>query len=159
MAINISSSTRGVAGSLSNFTPHPFILDGVICNSMEGFLQSLKFENPDMQVHVASLVGRKAKFKGKKKKWYVTQTLYWQGVAYPRESEAYTKLIERAFDAYGQNSKVKKILLSTNNATFEHSMGKRKKSETILTRSEFVSNLTRVRTNLQKQQEAEKQAN
>lgn len=159
MAINISSSTRGVAGSLSNFAPHPFVFDGVICNSMEGFLQSLKFENPDMQAHVASLVGRKAKFKGKKKKWYTTQTLYWQGVAYPRESEAYTKLIERAFDAYGQNSKVKKILLSTNNATFEHSMGKRKKSETILTRSEFVSNLTRVRSNLQKQQEAEKQAN
>lgn len=156
MAINISSKATGVAGALSNFTPHPFILDGVTCNSMEGFLQSLKFENPDMQVHVASLVGRKAKFKGKKKKWYVTQTLYWQGVAYARDSVAYTKLIERAFDAYAQNTKVRKILLSTNNAVFEHSMGKRKKSETILTRTEFVSNLTRIRDNVRRQQDIEK---
>ena len=156
MAINISSKSTGVAGALSNFTPHPFILDGVTCNSMEGFLQSLKFENPDMQVHVASLVGRKAKFKGKKKKWYVTQTLYWQGVAYARDSDAYTKLIKRAFDAYAQNTKVRKILLSTNNAVFEHSMGKRKKSETILTRTEFVSNLTRIRDNVRRQQDLEK---
>lgn len=156
MAINISSKSTGVAGALSNFTPHPFILDGVTCNSMEGFLQSLKFENPDMQVHVASLVGRKAKFKGKKKKWYVTQTLYWQGVAYARDSDAYTNLIERAFDAYAQNTKVRKILLSTNNAVFEHSMGKRKKSETILTRTEFVSNLTRIRDNVRRQQDLEK---
>lgn len=159
MTINISSTNKEVAGALSNFTPHPFILDGVTCNSMEGFLQSLKFANPDMQVYVASLVGRKAKFKGKKKKWYVTQTLYWQGKEYPRDSEAYTKLIERAFDAYSKNTKVQKLLLSTNNAVFEHTLGKKKKNLTVLTRTEFVSNLTRIRANLRKQKDAEKEMN
>ena len=156
MAINISSNNKGVAGSLSNFTPHPFILDGVTCNSMEGFLQSLKYENPDMQKHVASLVGRKAKFKGQKKKWYVKQILYWQGTAYKRDSPEYTKLIERAFDAYAQNTKVQKILLSTNDAVFEHTMGKKKKNFTVLTRNEFVSNLTRIRKNIRQQKDAER---
>lgn len=155
MAINISSTNKGAAAALSNFTPHPFIFDGVICNSMEGFLQSLKFENPKMQVYVATLVGRKAKFKGQKKKWYITQTLYWKGIPYKRESDEYTKLIEKAFDAYAQNTKIQKILLSTNNAVFEHSMGKRKKSQTVLTRTEFINNLTRIRYNIQKQKEVE----
>lgn len=155
MAINISSTNKGAAAALSNFTPHPFIFDGVICNSMEGFLQSLKFENPEMQAHVATLVGRKAKFKGKKKKWYTTQTLYWKGISYKRDSKEYTELIERAFDAYAKNTKIQKILLSTNNAVFEHSMGNRKKNRTVLTSTEFVSNLTRIRNNIQKQKELE----
>ena len=157
MSINISSKNKGVAGALSNFAPHPFILDGVTCNSMEGFLQSLKYENPDMQKQVASLVGRKAKFKGQKKKWYTKQILYWQGQEYPRDSQAYTKLIERAFDAYSQNTKVQKLLLSTNDAVFEHTMGQKKKNRTVLTRTEFVSNLTRIRANLRKQKDAEKE--
>lgn len=156
MAINISSRSSGAAGSLSNFAPHPFVFDGVLCNSMEGFLQSLKFQNPDMQVEVAKLVGRKAKSKGKKKKWYTSQTLYWQNVSYDRSSDAYSELIRRAFDAYASNAKLQKILLSTNNAVFEHSMGSRKKSETVLTRTEFVQNLTRIRNNIREQYEIEK---
>lgn len=41
--------------ALSNFAPHPFVIDGVKCNSMEGFLQSLKFESQDMQQFVCTL--------------------------------------------------------------------------------------------------------
>lgn len=52
------------AGALSNFAPHPFEIDGIKCNSMEGFLQSLKFSNPEMQEHVCTLVGMAAKRKG-----------------------------------------------------------------------------------------------
>ena len=58
--------------ALSNFAPHAFIIDGIECASMEGFLQSLKFSNPEMQKQVCTLVGKAAKFKGKKKKWYQT---------------------------------------------------------------------------------------
>ena len=35
-----------------------------------------KFQDPEMQKHVCTLVGKAAKFKGKKKKWWKTQTLY-----------------------------------------------------------------------------------
>jgi hypothetical protein len=116
---------------------------------MEGFLQSLKFSNPDMQVKVCQLVGIKAKSKGGKKKWWKTQTLYWQGTKYDRESDAYDSLITRAYNQLATNKKFCKALLATNNATLTHSLGKRKKSETILTKTEFVGQLTRLRKLLQ----------
>jgi len=36
--MNIGSGQAYPANSLSNFAPHPFMIDGVECNSMEGFL-------------------------------------------------------------------------------------------------------------------------
>lgn len=146
--MDISSHSSYPAGNLSNFAPRPFEIDGVHCNSMEGFLQSLKFSNPDMQVNVCQLVGIKAKSKGRNKKWWKTQTLYWQGTKYDRESGAYDVLITRAYNQLATNKKFCKALLDTRNATLTHSLGKRKKSETILTKTEFVSNLTRIRTHL-----------
>ena len=138
------------ASALSNFAPHRFELDGVICSSMEGFLQSLKFKNPDMQRHVCSLVGRKAKFKGKPKRWWVKQTLYWRGIPIDRHSQEYQDLLDRAFDALSTNSKFQLALLSTGNATLEHSIGRINPRETILTRSEFTSRLRKIRERLRK---------
>ena len=66
--MDIGSGTGYPSANLSNFSPHVFTVDGIECNSMEGFLQSLKFQDPEMQKHVCTLVGKKAKFKGKKKK-------------------------------------------------------------------------------------------
>lgn len=148
--MDIRSGSKYPAGALSNFAPHPFELDGVKCNSMEGFLQSLKFENPDMQEHVCSLVGIKAKRAGAKKNWQRDQTLYWRGVAIPRASEEYQKLLDRAYLAmFSQNSKAQKALLATQRATLTHSIGRRKISETVLTVTEFCSRLTEIRTYLQ----------
>lgn len=65
--MDIGSGNGYPESALSNFAPHPFIIDGVQCNSMEGFLQSLKFESIEMQNYVCSLVGKAAKFKGKRK--------------------------------------------------------------------------------------------
>lgn len=47
--MDIGSKCGYPASSLSNFSPHPFVIDGVECSSMEGFLQSLKFSSIDMQ--------------------------------------------------------------------------------------------------------------
>jgi hypothetical protein len=111
----------------------------------------LKFSNPDMQTKVCQLVGIKAKRKGGKKKWWKAQILYWQGAEISRESEAYTQLITRAYNQLSKNKKFAKALLATNNATLTHSLGKRKKNETVLTKTEFVGQLTRIRDELQKQ--------
>lgn len=35
--MNIISGAGYPAAALSNFSPHPFEIDGVKCNSMEGF--------------------------------------------------------------------------------------------------------------------------
>ena len=147
--MDIGSGTGWPSAALSNFTPHPFVIDGVACASMEGFLQSLKFKEPAMQVEVCKLVGKAAKFKGKKKKWWRTQTLYWKGVEYKRDSEEYQELLDRAFDALAENTSFQKALLATNNATLTHSIGKSKIQETVLTKQEFCSRLTKIREKLQ----------
>lgn len=118
---------------------------------MEGFLQSLKFSNPEMQKEVCKLVGKAAKFKGKKKKWWRTQTLYWQGVEIARSSEEYQVLLDRAFDALAQNNGFRAALLATGNSVLTHSIGKTKITETVLTRQEFCSRLTRIREQLRKE--------
>ena len=148
--MDIGSGTGWPSAALSNFAPHPFTIDGVECASMEGFLQSLKYKEPDMQIEVCKLVGKAAKFKGKKKKWWRTQTLYWQGQEFKRDSQEYQDLLDRAFDALAQNTGFQKALLATGKATLTHSMGKSKEQETILTKQEFCSRLTNIRSNLQK---------
>ena len=147
--MDIGSVSGYPSAALSNFAPHPFVFDGVECNSMEGLLQSFKFSNPEMQKEVCKLVGKQAKFKGKKKKWFTTQTLYWQGEEFKRDSEEYQKLLDRAYDALSTNENFKRALLATKNATLTHSIGKTKQSETVLTRSEFCSRLMKIRERLQ----------
>ena len=146
--MDISSGSGYPASSLSNFAPHEFIIDNIKCASMEGFLQSLKFQNPDMQKYVCSLVGKAAKFKGKNKKWQKTGNLYWQSEVIKRDSERYQELLDKAYNALAKNQSFKKALLATGTATLTHSIGKTKISETILTKTEFVSRLTKIRTTL-----------
>ena len=149
--MDICSGSGFPSATLSNFAPHPFVIDGVECNSMKGFLQSLKFSNPEMQKEVCKLVGKAAKFKGKKKKWWRTQTLHWQGTEIPRDSQEYQDLLDRAFDALAQNSGFRAALLATGNSVLTHSIGKTKITETVLTRQEFCSRLTKIREELRKE--------
>lgn len=148
--MDIGSGSGFPSAALSNFAPHPFTIDGVECNSMEGFLQSLKFKDPAMQVEVCKLVGKAAKFKGKKKKWWKTQTLFWQGREFKRDSQEYQDLLDRAFDALAENASFQKALLATGKATLTHTIGKTNASETVLTRAEFCSRLLKIRARLQK---------
>lgn len=135
------------ASALSNFAPHAFILDGVHCASMEGFLQSLKFESIEMQEYVCTLVGMKAKMKGRNKKWYRKQVLYWRGVEYKRDSKEYQELLDRAYNELNKNTKFRKALEATNTARITHSIGKNKINMTVLTEREMCSRLTRLRDN------------
>ena len=145
--MDIGSGNGYPESALSNFAPHPFEIDGVQCNSMEGFLQSLKFESVDMQKYVCTLVGKTAKFNGKKKKLCQSQTLYWQGHPYKRNSEEYQNLLNKAYNALSTNSGFMNALKATNNANLTHSIGKNKTSETILTSSEFCKRLMYLRDN------------
>ena len=66
-----------------------------------------------------------------------------------RDSREYQELLDRAFEELSKNTSFKKALLATNNATLTHSIGKNKISETVLTRTEFISRLTAIRLKLQ----------
>lgn len=146
--MDIRSGAKYPAGALSNFSPYIFTVDGVECNSMEGFLQSLKFSSVEMQEHVCTLTGRFAKAKGSKKNWKTTQTLYWKGTPIKRDSSEYQDLLDRAFQALAENSKFIKALKATRDATLTHSLGKKKIKDTVLTQKEFCSRLTKLREEL-----------
>jgi hypothetical protein len=141
MIMEIMSRNPYPANALSNFAPHAFMIDGVSCASMEGFLQSLKFSNPDMQRHVCTLIGRAAKNKGSKKNWQTDQRLYWMGTSYDRSSKEYRNLIHRAYRELSNNDGFRRAIIASRFATYQHSLGKRKPSETVLTRQEFIHEL------------------
>lgn len=145
--MDIGSGNTYPSNALSNFAPHPFEIDGVQCNSMEGFLQSLKFESKEMQEYVCTLVGYAAKKKGRNKNWKQSQTLYWKGEAIKRDSKEYQDLLDRAYAELYKNTKFKAALEASGNSVLTHSMGKSKESETVLTTREFCSRLAKLRNN------------
>ncbi|MBF84535.1 MAG: hypothetical protein CL489_08680 [Acidobacteria bacterium] len=148
--MDIGSGNGYPSSKLSNFAPHSFTIDGIECGSMEGFLQSLKFKSIEMQIQVCSLFGKKAKFRGKRKKWWRDQILYWRGVPIYRHSDVYQNLITRAYDELAKNEKFKNAIIASKDAVYTHSMGKNDPSKTILTETEFCGQLNRVRNNILK---------
>lgn len=149
-AIDISSTSKYPAGYLSNFTPYNFTFRGIEFTSMESLLQGLKFEGVETQNSVFQRVGAKAKMRGKKRKWYINQTLYWQGAPMKRDSAEYRALLTEAFEALSQNKDFQNALLATGDKTLYHTMGKSDPTRTILTEEEFCEILTNVRTNIGK---------
>jgi predicted NAD-dependent protein-ADP-ribosyltransferase YbiA (DUF1768 family) len=147
--MDIGSKHGYPSSSLSNFAPHRFTVDGVECNSAEGFLQSLKFKNPDMQAHICTLVGMKAKRSGANKNWQVSQTLWWRGVPIKRNSQEYQDLLDKAYGELAKNDGFRKALLASGEAKLTHSMGRTKMNETVLTVQEFCSRLMKIRRDLQ----------
>jgi len=148
--MEIGGNAKGVGGRLSNFTARSFIFYGVQCASMEGLLQSFKFDKEHIQVEVCNLVGIAAKRRGQKrnKAWKQKQTLWWKDVSYPRKSTEYRILVAKAFIALSKNEKFKTDLLSTNDAVFTHRIGKRKEADTVLPEREFCRLLTNLRRTL-----------
>lgn len=133
--------------ALSNFTLHSFVLDGMMCASMEGFLQSLKYEDKEEQRMVCAKHGVHAKYAGRKKRgWMDTQTLHWRGYAIKRESPEFNHLITRAFDKRLDNPHFRWALYTTIGHPLKHSIGKRDKTKTVLTEQEFIFQLERLRT-------------
>lgn len=149
--MDVGSKAGFPASALSNFTPHPFVFDGVECSSMEGLLQSFKFDKPHIQVEVCKLVGIRAKRRGQKrnKAWKRVQKLWWKGEEYDRHGQEYQELLDRAFDALARNASFRKALVASRNSSLTHSFGKSRRSETVLTEREFCSRLEKIRTKLQ----------
>lgn len=148
--MDIGSKSRYPSSALSNFAPHAFIFDGVAVASLEGILQSLKFDKQPVQEEVCKLVGLKAKFRGKgrNKAWKTRQTLWWKGLAIDRHGDEYQYLLDMIYQAvYDQNDSFRRALAATQKAVLTHSIGHNKESETVLTEREFCSRLTKLRDN------------
>jgi hypothetical protein len=81
-SINIVSTADGPVALMSNFAYTPFMLDGLECASVEGFIQGLKCENPDKQARICARHGYEAKRAGTRERnrhVLQTQTVWWRG--------------------------------------------------------------------------------
>jgi len=116
---------------------------------MEGFLQSLKFEDIREQQEVCLLIGKEAKLRGQEKDWKTSQILYWQGISMKRSSTDYQQLLEIAFLALGKNRKFRKALLGTKTKKIRHTIGDNSPCNTVLTEKEFCTILNKTRYEIQ----------
>lgn len=139
--------------NLSNLAAHRFIFRGIEVASMEGLLQALKSRSIEVQRYRMTLSGMAAKLSGANQNWQKTQTLWWQGKPMKRRSKDYQEFLDEAYLAlFTQNEEARAALLATGSATLTHTLGKRNENETVLTRREFTSRLTRIRAMLQRSQ-------
>jgi predicted NAD-dependent protein-ADP-ribosyltransferase YbiA (DUF1768 family) len=149
--MDIRAKLEYPANALSNYAPHTFEIDGVRCASMEGFLQSLKINNPIFQIDVCRLVGADAKYWGEEHnvEWRKAQALWWQGHRYDRHGQEYQELLDRAFEAlFSQSIDFRKALLATGQEILTHSVGQSDPTISILTEREFCSRLMRLRSRM-----------
>ena len=144
--MDIISTGKYPAKALSNFAAYSFVVDGIKCNSMEGFLASLKFSSVHMQASICKLAGFLAKKKGNTINWQKNQILYWKGEKISRKSDKYQVLLDKAFESLFCNVKFRKALKNSGNVILKHTIGKTDKTETLLTKDEFCSRLMTLRT-------------
>lgn len=150
--MDIDSRGNFPAASLSNFAKHAFVFDGVGCASMEGLLQSFKYDDVDRQIEICKLVGRAAQLKGQERNeaWKSKQTLWWKGESFDRHGPEYQQLLTRAYDALGYQNVVFRAALIYTLVHFgaeelTHSVGNPDPKDTILTEKEFCGQLMRLR--------------
>lgn len=149
-AVDIWSKSDYPADVLSNLCSNGFRLDGMVCGSMEGFLQSLKQKDKDKQRQICSMKGKNAK-KMTSTGWQTDQIVWWKGVAIDRQSEEYGQLVRRAYQAmFEQNERFRTALMSTRGQKLFHSRGESNPFKTILTESELCTILTELRDNYDK---------
>ncbi|MDD3766658.1 MAG: hypothetical protein PHF89_05645 [Eubacteriales bacterium] len=148
--IDIYSKGEYPGNILSNFTRCLFHLDGVKICSIEGFLQSLKTNRPEIQLKTCTCANAKAKRMGTwLNNFHDRKTVYWQGQAIDRFSEDYQTLLRRVYDARLESDGFfRQALKDSMGYKLIHSIGKQDPATTILTESEFISNLERLRTKI-----------
>ena len=145
--LDIRSNGLYPSNVLSNLCGNGFCFDGVVCGSMEGFLQSLKHKEKDKQLQICSMKGGNAR-KRSVTSWQTNQIVWWKGRAIDRQSEEYQKLLRQAYQAmFDQSERFKAALMSTRGITLIHSSGEKNPYKTILTEQEFCQILTELRDN------------
>ena len=144
--LDIRSNGLYPSNVLSNLCSNGFRLDGMVCGSMEGFLQSLKRQDINKQRQICSMKGGNAR-KMSVTSWQTDQIVWWKGKAIDRQSQAYQDLIHRAYKAmFEQNERFRAALMQTRGIVLAHSTGENNPYKTILTPTELCGILSCVIT-------------
>lgn len=146
--IDIYSRGEYPSNILSNFYNNSFVIDGIRCASMEGFLQSLKVKNTDRQRRTCLLSGieaKKAPYWHENIRWKLTGTLYWKGKPISRFSDKYQRLLDKAYFSLYKNKTFRTALADSVGYKLCHSIGKHNAKKTVLTEYEFIFRLNKLR--------------
>lgn len=76
--LDIHSNGLYPSNVLSNLCSNGFRFDGVVCGSMEGFLQSLKQQEKSKQLQICQMKGGNAR-KHSVTLWQTNQIVWWRG--------------------------------------------------------------------------------
>lgn len=156
VAIDIRSRGKWPKYALSNFYHNSFVLDGISCRSMEGFLQSLKCNHINEQILICKKRGKKAKLFGQHIKGnpcydFEARGVFWNETFINRHSLEYQNLLRRAYRAMlDQCPKFREALLATGIKRLYHTIGNTDPHQTILTEKELCDILTELRSELTK---------
>ena len=143
--LDIRSNGLYPSNVLSNLCSNGFRFEGMICGSMEGFLQSLKQKDINKQRQICSMKGGNAR-KMSVTSWQTDQIVWWKGQAIDRQSEEYQRLIRRAYQSmFEQSERFRVALMQTRGITLVHTSGEPNTYKTILTPAEFCGILMDMR--------------
>lgn len=144
MFLNIHSKGEYPSKVLSNCYSHHFTFEGCTFECMEGFFQSLKFQNEKEKKAFSKIDGRSSKLAGTNKKY---ESLYWQGEKYGRYSKEHFDLLMRVYEKLcSQSASFRCALRISYPRILMHTIGKRKRENTVLTWWEFTRILTKIRS-------------
>ena len=148
--LDIRSNGLYPSNVLSNLCSNGFRFDGMVCGSMEGFLQSLKRQDIDKQRQICSMKGGNAR-KMSVTSWQTDQIVWWKGQAIDRQSDKYQELIHRAYEAmFWQSERFRTALMQTRGMVLAHSAGEDNPYRTILTPAELCGTLMELRDSYDK---------
>lgn len=124
---------------LSNLFPYQFYFRGLKLASIESFFQGIKFKNKKAQKLVFDYSGMPSNHikMASDFDWQETQTIFFQGKAYNRDSFEYDQLIDELYISLLQNPLYRNAIKKVGKKQIIHSIGKEEKSETVFTRFEF----------------------
>lgn len=147
-SLNVSSTSndwRGVA--LSNFPLSPFMLDGNLFASIEGFIQGIKFPDGDQRrIQAFQSSGWDAKNLGEQAD---RSGAYWANQRIPYGSDDHHRLIARAIRArIEQSAGLREVLTSTIGLTLVHETGHQEAPTTSLPAVVFCRVLSDLRDEL-----------
>ena len=148
--VNIASTSDDWRGrALSNFALSPFVFDGVLFASIEGFIQGIKFPESDPRRQQAfHLAGWDAKRIGAQAE---RSGAYWQGQCLVYGSVAHQQVIEAAIRArMAQSTGLQEALVSTADAVIIHDTGQPESTTTSLPGTVFCRLMTAIRDELRR---------
>lgn len=132
---------------LSNLFPHKFGVDGVTCQSMESFIQSLRVENEMIQRQICQNYSGYMAYKMRLSlpDWRKTGYVYWRGRKILRDSKEYDELMTKAYyELCSQNFVFRYCLYNHKDEILFHTIGCTDKTETLLTQQEYISQLEKL---------------